>query len=188
MPLVGVNDGARTTQRTTQRILGLLFYLVGVVYAGWMLARELGARGQSVESLHWPGVSGEITTSDRQYRSPGRRRSECTWAEICFRYAVADAPHASCRATFLKSCSASTAAGLMTQYPVGAEVTVFYDPRAPDEAVLVPGSWHGEGRIQTDLLLLALFGVLSAFGVWRLLRPPEDDAAIGDPPAPPPQV
>jgi hypothetical protein len=77
---------------------------------------------------------------------------------------------------------------MLAQFPVGAEVTVFYDPRAPDEAVLVPGSWRGGTKIQTHLLLLAVFGLLSALTARRLLRPLPDDVAVGEPPAGPAQV
>jgi hypothetical protein len=67
-------------------------------------------------------------------------------------------------------------------------VTVFYDPNAPDEAVLVPGSWRGR-TMNGRVVLILFFAGLFAFSAWRLRRPPEADAAIGDPPPEaPPQV
>jgi hypothetical protein len=183
-----VVGGDAANRRTPNRVLGLLASLVGLVYAVWTFAGELRARRQSAESLQWPAVSGEVTASNRRYRAAGRRNGDCTWAEICFRYAVEGVPHTSCRATFFKSCSASTAAGLMTQFPVGAEVTVLYDPGAPGEAVLVPGSWRGQAAIKFWLALIGTLGLTVALSVRRLLRPPEAAAAIGQPPAASPQV
>lgn len=183
MALVG-GESRRTRQRRT-RILGLVFYLCGLV---WGLVNDLRARTQSAESLLWAGVSGQITTSTSQTTTFRRNRTTCTRADICFRYTVAGTAHTSCRATFLKSCSARAAAGLLAQFPAGAEATVFYDPAAPDQAVLVPGSWRGETMIRNSLLLMVLFACLAAYVGWCLLRPPEDDAAIGDPSDGPAQV
>lgn len=188
MPLVRGNASGRTPNRA----LGLFASLVGVACAVWNFAGELRARRQSAESLHWLAASGEVTASTERYRAPGRHSGECTWAEICFRYAVERVAHTSCRATFSKSCSASTAAGLMTQFPLGAEVTVFYDPGAPAEAVLVPDSWRGQEATKFWLALLVASGFASVLFAWKLLRSPEADAGIGDvtgdPPAARPQV
>jgi hypothetical protein len=183
-----VGESRGTRQRTTQRILGLVFYFCGLVFAGRGLMNDLRARTQSADSREWASVSGQITRSTSQTSTFRRNRTTCTWADICFRYTVAGIAHTSCRATFLKSCSASTAAGLLVQFPAGAGVTVFYAPAAPDEAVLVPGSWRGQAMLRNWLLLMVLFGALAAYVGWCLLRPPEDDAAIGDPSDGPAQV
>jgi hypothetical protein len=189
LALVEGDAGSRRNQRVTQRVWGLIFYLCVFALFAWQLVGELRARTQSAESLQWATVPGQITSSVERSAGSWKRAVPCVWAEICFRYAVGGAPQTSCRATFRKSgCRASTVAALRNQFPVGAEVTVFYDPRARDEAVLVPGSWRGEPMIRTWLLLMALTGFLAAFNAWRLARPPEADAAIGEPPADPPQV
>jgi hypothetical protein len=190
MPLVGDDSaGQRATQRSTQRILGLLFYLGVLVFVVSQLVGELRARTLSAQSVHWAAVSGEITSSAQRSATSWRRNRTCAWAEICFRYTVNGTPHESCRPTFRKGgCSAAYAADQVAQYPVGARVTVFYDPDASEEAVLVPGSWRESNMVQTCLLLIALMAFMVAYSVWRLIRPPEADAAIGDPPAAPPQV
>jgi hypothetical protein len=191
MPLIG-DDGAgqRATRGTTQRILGLIFYLCVLVYVVSQLIGELRAQRLSAESVHWAAVSGEITSSAQRSATAWRRNRTCTWAEICFRYAVDGTPHESCRPTFRKGgCGAAYAADQVAHYPVGARVTVFYDPGAPEEAVLVPGSWRPNNTVQTCLLLIALMTFMVAYVAWRLARPPEADAAIGDPPPDvPPQV
>jgi hypothetical protein len=188
MALVG-DDGGRAARRSTQRLLGVVFYVGLLFFMVRGLVQELTAQRLSAESLQWLGTSGEITSSE--VRNNWSRRHPCTWAEICFRYTAAGAPQTSCRATFRKSrCSPANAAALTAQYPVGAAVTVYYAPDAPEEAVLEPGSWDGENMLlRTWPLAIAFMAVLSAFAAWRLLRPPEQDAAIGEPPPPvPPQV
>lgn len=190
MPPIGGGDDPRTTRRTTQRVLGLVFYLFGLVFMVRGLVNELHARQLSAESRRWASVSGEITASSTREHRTRRGGVPCTYTDICFRYTVAGAPHASCRPTFLKTgCSASAAAAFSARYPAGAGVTVYYDPGAPDEAVLVPDSWRNEAAIRNWLLAIVLFAVLAAYVAWCLVRPPEADAAIGEPPPEvPPQV
>ena len=184
MALFENNASGRRSRRAWQ-LVGCLF---GVVYGGWGMVQELGMRRQSAESLQWPGVSGQIITAARRHENGGRRTRACTWAQICFQYQVAGDPQTSCHATFLDSCYPPFADMMLARYPEGAAVTVFYDPRAPDQAVLEPGSWHGGEKIQIQVFLIVFCGAMFAFTAWRFLHPPEDDAAIGDPSDGPAQV
>lgn len=95
-------------------------------------------------STHWPTTSGVVSAVAlktsfqkphvRPYFSPS----------ICYSYTVDGIPRASTRIDFADLVrwfpKEEALAWLDQNYPVGKKVTVYYDPKNPDLAVLVPGA------------------------------------------------
>lgn len=63
------------------------------------------------------------------------------------------------------------AEALMAQYPVGAEVVVYYRPDAPDHACLLPQSLTGTGqRLVVALIAGLALAVVSGAMLWAFRR------------------
>jgi hypothetical protein len=136
-------------------IFGGLFLLLGLggIYGAWSWRR----RGQ--ESLHWPTVQGKIVasqiTTDVSRDSDGDE-STVHGADIRYRYSVDGVAHESKTVQWagdFKSSGTSWQGKRVAKYPVGAGVTVYYDPRNPAVAVLEPAS--RSGSVLTLLMALA---------------------------------
>lgn len=127
-----------------------LFALVGLALV------LLGARDarRARASVAWPSAPGVITTSrvtERETRRDGRKWVQHS-ADIRYEFTVGAGRYTGSRVTLAdvygSRASADRAVG---RYPVGAEVTVRYDPDDPTVCCLVPGSaegvtiWYGIG-------------------------------------------
>lgn len=134
--------------------------LIGLFIAGGLATSVWGAivliRGR--RSLKWPTVAGIIEKS--------------TWSpddhdllpEIEFSYKVDDQSFRS-RVEFPRDLTptAEFSRSYVERHPVGALVTVFYDPVDPGNATLEPGSGRG------DWLILALGVSATLVGVIALV-------------------
>ena len=60
--------------------------------------------------------------------------------------------------------------GLQQRYPVGAEVSCWYDPDAPGQAVLDRGSWWPGGAGIVPFVMLAVGGLMAGHGIVRRRR------------------
>ena len=90
-------------------------------------------------SKHWPTTEGRILSSVVR-RSSGRQGTICE-PDIVYQYAVdgTDYAHWAVDLRGLGTTCGSVAAEVVARYPVGATVTVYYDPDHPERAVLEPG-------------------------------------------------
>ena len=149
-------------------ITGGILFLVGVVFGG----AAAGAIGIARASRSWPTVPGrvvrsEIRTNRKANGLPGFRTL------VRYEYVVdgeeyegrelagGDFPYR----------SAHRATRRLAAYPVGAAVTVRYDPTEPEIAVLEAGVSPDvlyPPAIATMLVAVAL--AILSWGVWRLFR------------------
>jgi hypothetical protein len=100
---------------------------------------------------------------EREHDSEGDRFH----ARVKYTYVVDTIELKSSRVVFgdFLSSSEKTARKRVLQYPLGAEVQVFYDPRSPDESVLQPGC-------STPLFAVGILGVIFLLvGSFAVLRP-----------------
>lgn len=117
----------------------------------------------ALESRSWPSAPGTVTLS----RLDEQRDGEETLyrAKISYRFTVDGRELIGNRAYFGDSAQTTWSLfsrNLVARYLPGATVTVYYDPAAPDEAVLEPG-------ISGALVALLLFEILFlAVGLWVL--------------------
>lgn len=95
-------------------------------------------------STHWPTTSGVVgnVALKKHFQKPGTTTYFSPL--ICYSYTVDEIPRASTRIDFADSVRAfpkeEALAWVNQNYPVGKKVTVYYDPKKPDLAVLVPGA------------------------------------------------
>ncbi|MEO8498059.1 MAG: DUF3592 domain-containing protein, partial [Planctomycetota bacterium] len=137
-------------RRTLPVLFLLLFMAVGCV------PLVLGIRGvqRARQSLAWPVVDGRIVRSDlRSEQSTSRddkgreRTTTSYYADLAYEYTVDGKPYTGTRITIVEGGSGSSAdaQATMDRYPRDANVSVSYDPAAPDQSVLEPGKWGGAG-------------------------------------------
>ena len=132
---------------------GIIFILVGVllllfVTQQWILGYA---------SLTWQTTQGKITSSkaipcSRKYDRFGSQ------ASIVYKYSVNSVSYSSNNITFTFDSlapSCGNAEKIMTQFPLGKSVIVYYDPKNPEKSVLRPGGTNFMG-IGFSLLSLIL--------------------------------
>ncbi len=151
-------------------IIGAVTLLLGVK-TGW----------RAVQSRHWPSVNGLISSSKTvtEIQAPDRAQGDrqtrpsrtVDRAAIIYDYRVGDRTYAGSTVSFgdFGSSRKGHAGGIVTRYPSGKMVAVFYDPARPERAVLEPGfSW--------SLLLAPVIGLIFLIGglvtarfLWRAM-------------------
>jgi hypothetical protein len=134
---------------------GLIFVLIGVLLFFFVTQQWIRAYA----SLDWQTTQGKVTTSkaipcSRRYHRFGSQ------ASIVYKYSVHGASYSSNNITFAfdsltRSCG--NAEKVITQYPLGKSVVVYYDPKNPEQSVLRPG---GTSFLGIGFSLLSLiFGI-----------------------------
>jgi hypothetical protein len=147
-------------------IIGVAF-IVGAWVAYTNFSKPMAEEAEATES--WPTVPGVITSSEiDQYDSDGTTMYS---AEINYDFTVDDKPYNGNRIS-INSGNSSTSSIKevkkdLQKYPVGAAVTVYYDPELPNNAVLEPGA-----DFLTYLIKYApfLFGFLGIAMLWQLFK------------------
>jgi len=137
------------------------FLLLGLAGLGWS-GVELA---QGWLSQNWPTTEGVVTDSRilTDYDSEGNVRHE---VRISYSYVVDDVIYIGDRLSAAGNVSASnlqTAEDVLLQYGRGTAVTVAYDPRNPEHAVLQPGSQR------RSWWMAAISGIIAIVGVSGLL-------------------
>jgi hypothetical protein len=114
-------------------LVGLFDYMIGGQIAG------------QVASTHYTATAGQVTQSDYTFR--GGSKGGTYRANIRYRYKAAGHAWSATRyrySTEASSDSASSANGdwvrqLIANHPVGSAMTVYYNPKNPQDTVLSPG-------------------------------------------------
>ena len=126
----------------------------------------------------WPSAAGKIVASHAQVREVrvidsnregGYRTEQRNLANIIYEYSVADKTLRNNRVSIGEDLGNFEVAETIARYPVGAEVTVYYNPLHPKEAVLerdLPKGLWGCLGIGTAITLVIVFG--SAIGLNKL--------------------
>jgi hypothetical protein len=132
----------RQTSKKTSALGGFMMF-VGAALIGWgglMIARQY-------PSASWPSVEGKVLFQLYRTLSGKYRNGEVT---LSYEYTVAGRTNRSMRyslgnATYRDHGDERTAEGFARSHQRGAAVTVFYDPKHPEESVLQPGpSWRDD--------------------------------------------
>jgi hypothetical protein len=130
-----------------------------LVFDGWT-ARNAW---KQFESSHYARVVGKVAAS--QVKShPGSKGGRTYTAEITYVYTAGTREFAGSRLRYDYPSSAGYADAfeLVGAHPVGAAVTVYYNPRQPDDAVLFPG-------LDRSVFMLPLFLTpfhMAMLGLW----------------------
>jgi hypothetical protein len=116
---------------------GILFGLTLGAIAGWFVFRD---RRQRRAALSWPATTGRIVESRVEPKTlPGDRPTIRFAPRIAYEYSVDGRAYRSGRVAFgdvFWSLAPQAARAKVARYPRGAQVTVYFNPRRPQEAVL----------------------------------------------------
>ena len=120
-------------------LVGVVALIVGAILTFWWGPRYLKDIG---ESQSWLETEGEVVTTRIEDRHDTVERRTEYKAVIEYRYTVDGVTHEGSRWTVggsRTSPSEGTIQGVLSEYPVGRKVRVYYDPERPDSAVLHRG-------------------------------------------------
>ncbi len=141
---------ARLYSAAVGRIFRNLFPLWGLgvalmLYGGWLAFQTAGATGEADDSRAWPTAPGVITASSvAKSRAQGGRGSghDVFTADVAYSYAAGGRALVGRRVRFegVRATHHDDAAAIVARYPVGAAVTVHYDPTDPEHATLETGA------------------------------------------------
>jgi hypothetical protein len=150
---------------TVAWIVAIVFLTLGVCGIAGALQWHLKGR----KSRSWPTAHGKVTVSElteetRTETEDGRtRETKLYGAKIRYRYQVAGVAHESNRvfwADGLKSSGGGGARKLVAKYPIGQDVTVFYQPSDPTVALLEPSTVKGVVTTAAFAVGFAAFGMI----------------------------
>jgi len=152
--------------------MGGLFAVVGVLAAiGGVAIAVYGIKvlGEIKQTSAWPSCAGVVVASGTTvhvHSDMERPHDETRMYEpsIRYEYEVAGRKYTADRITYGKVArTGGWAATMLARYPVGEEVTVYYDPRDPKSAVLRPGDTAGIGILFSAA---AMFIVVGSIFAW----------------------
>jgi hypothetical protein len=150
-------------------LLGPLALLLGAAVYKTLEVRA--ARG-------WPSTAGKVVVSNAEVREvkvidgereDGFRMEPRNFANVVYEYSVAGKKLRNNRVSLGEDRGDFELAETLAKYPVGTTVTVYYNPRHPDRAVLerdLPKGLWGCLGIGTAIVLAIVFG--SAIGLHKI--------------------
>ena len=130
---------------------------------------------QAREARSWPQAPGKVVTSVAEVREvrvsddereDGYRTENRNFANVTYEYSVGGRKLRNNRISIGEDLGDFQVAEKLAKYPAGSIVTVYYNPRHPDQAVLerdLPKGLWGCLGIGTVIVLAIVFG--SAFGL-----------------------
>jgi hypothetical protein len=130
-------------------VIGLAAVGVGV----WMLVKSL-------RTEYWPVTDGIVRSAVMKSHS-GQRGGRTYSAEITYGYQVAGSDYTGNKVAIGQmSASSGYAQGILDRYPVGKQVSVYYSPGDPSEAVLETGIHGGTWICLAVGTAFTLFGAM----------------------------
>lgn len=145
--------GSNATGCATTFFLIAVFLAVGIGLSLWGWSVLQNAR----VSESWPTASGEVLSST--VRVDRDEDGTSYFADVTYRYVVDDLEYASDSVSFgqFGSSDRDHAEGIVARYPVGSQVTVFYDPEDVETAVLEPGvTWSSYMLLGMGILFIGI--------------------------------
>jgi len=137
----------------TAKVIGV----IGVpLFAAFLYFQVIDFK-RSYDSGSWPAVEGTVITSELEKMGSGS--DEGTLAKVKYRYTVEGQTHENDKVAFGLFRGMVTwghAAKVITSYPAGKTVKVFFNPKAPDVSCLETG---GIGWEDIFMLVVGAYGV-----------------------------
>jgi hypothetical protein len=153
-------------------------YLMLLAPLGLLLGAAAYKSLQVRAAREWPSAAGKVVVSRAQVRETrvidsdredGHRTEQRNFANIIYEYSVAGQKLRNDRVSIGEDLGNFQVAETIAKYPVGAAVTVYYNPLHPKEAVLerdLPKGLWGCLGIGTAITLTIVLG--SAFGLNKM--------------------
>ncbi len=134
---------------------------IGLSIWGWNVLQNARV------SESWPTTTGEILSSNVRIDDDDEGTSY--FGDVTFRYVVADLPYTSDNVSFGQyGGNRSHAEEIVAKYPVGSQVTVYYDPNEVETAVLEPGvTWSSYFLIGMGVLFTCIPIIILPFTLLR---------------------
>jgi hypothetical protein len=131
--------------------LGIFVALIGLVGALWSGLAHRRARGLVEAAQRWRDAPGRIVGSQVERRGATSRNAYYV-PVVRYTYVVNGRERQGSRLRFGMTTSRSPrgAEAMLAPYPVGAEISVRYDPDNPDQSALEPG------KTSANLLIAAI--------------------------------
>lgn len=131
--------------KTGAIILGIILLGFGL----WIIFTGYNLTATSIQSINWPKVSGTVISSNMTISTFVIESSYNTFynEHILVTYAVAGITYNSGTYTFLPIGyqDINWTQQLLNEYPLGSNVSLYYNPDNPAQAVIVNGiSWNGQ--------------------------------------------
>jgi hypothetical protein len=102
----------------------------------------IGQLYESIRGYTWPNVSGKIISSVARSRLYRSRNYVSHWAEVRYEYTVDNKRIVGDRIRFIvRGMNEEQTRQIVSAYPSGKSVTVYFDPNDATSAVLEPGIW-----------------------------------------------
>ncbi len=141
----------------------------------WCLVKTFSSGLLGIKSKSWPTVEGNITTSETE-KMEGEDtegiRLVAYKPNIRYSYTVSGVQYTSSRISFegIKTSGKIAAKEMLARYPIGKQITVYYNPRNPQQSTLQTN------YPQKDLiagLCIGLFFISMAIVLFFLITVPE---------------
>ncbi|MGY8679826.1 DUF3592 domain-containing protein [Bradyrhizobium sp. UFLA05-153] len=152
-----------------------LVYAMLLAPFGLILIAAVVKTWQAREARSWPQTSGKVVTSAAEVREvqvsddereDGYRLESRNFANVVYEYSVGGRKLRNNRISIGEDLGNFQVAEKLAKYPAGSVVSVYYNPRHPDQAVLerdLPEGLWGCLGIGSAIVLAIVFG--SAFGL-----------------------
>ena len=142
-------------------IIGIIFAIVG---AAIFFLFALPPLQYSYASKSWPAVPGTITRSEVDV---WQRDSQTHYQpDIAYSYTINGEKYTSSKITIGDpplDNNVTRAKRLQSEYPVGKEVSVYYDPELPESSALKPGSKSGDYMLAGFAAIFFFVGLVALF-------------------------
>ena len=155
---------SKASVRMKKTVSGVGIALVGVAFISY----GIGEISKAKESVNWPTVSGSVITSKTEKRTStegsGSTKKTKTYdvAIIKYEYDIDGTSYTSNRIAF-GGQERGSAHTLVSKYPEGKSVKVYYDPADPEVAALEPGMKGGSYFFPIFGAVIILFGCVFVF-------------------------
>jgi hypothetical protein len=141
---------------------GILFLLV---VNGILLGIIFYSQRKANITRTWPSTTGVVQISTLEMRrSSSSQHNMVAYPQVVYTYQVGGQSYQSNRIQSGLEWGGSGARNVVVRYPVGSQVTVYYDPRNPAEALLERKSsssiWLWVALLALDAFICFIAGVL----------------------------
>ena len=138
-------------------ITGAVVALGGVI----CMLRIVSLRRLASASRAWPAVQGEVVRSESIEMRAGYRNLVLM---MRFRYEAKGQTYEGSRAALYGITVRRDVEDMLARFPVGAGVWVYYNPKRPRQAVLIPG-WR-QDKPNSEYILCVIVAAVGATVVW----------------------
>jgi len=163
-----------------QRVGGILTGTIGIGFASawialWSVGTLTGDFGLAaslyyqLRAIGFRMADGVIVSSKLEQHSDSEGTSYTPAVE--YRYSVGRQEHVGRRINYSWVATSSQGARqAIAQYPAGQRVTVYYDPRRPEDSLLEPGLHSGQAFLALFLLPFNIIMATCWLAVWQWFR------------------